>query len=57
MAGASTIEKGENVWVTQGKTDHMAIYIGDIREESTAEGQLEDHVLIRWTTTSKKESC
>jgi hypothetical protein len=58
---------GDNVWVTQGKTDHMAIYFGEPRKvvvysdsdyedenNSSKRGTEELEVLIRWTTTGTR---
>ena len=68
MSGGSfTIppEKGENVWVTIGKTDHMAVYIGDKREcqktlvkvrgkrETLLQPADKYEVLVRYTTGTK----
>jgi len=52
---ASGIGIGELVWVTQGKTDHMAMYIGDICKPDTDDDddeEEEDYVSIKWTTTN-----
>ena len=51
---ASVIGMGEFVWVTQGRTDHMATYVGDIRTNNN-NNKVEDDVLIKWTSTNLKE--
>jgi hypothetical protein len=59
---------GDNVWVTQGKTDHMANFFGEPRwvvpddsdsenedDETTENNKKEDlEVLIRWATTGTR---
>ena len=58
---ASGIGIGEHVWVTQGKTDHMAMYIGDIRKPDSDDSDDNDsdndsgYVSIKWTTTNMIE--
>ena len=41
---------GVLVWVTQGTTDHMAVYIGDVGKPDTDDD--EEYVSIKWTTTN-----
>lgn len=43
---------GDNVWVKQGRTEHMATLVGKLRKVMGGDGVEEEYeAMIRWTTT------